>query len=118
MMKRVQFKMFLKTEKVKMLIFNSNLIFDNNQPYKVYTLKSADDRFCFKTNPEPTKRYLGVYQDKGVVGKYANFSGFDGSLITSYVDCTLTYGILSGKIKSVLVDNQEVFNLNFSKIDN
>ena len=59
-----------------MLIFNSSLIFDNNQPYKVYTLKSADDRFCFYTNQEPSKKYLGVYQ-KGVVGKYANFSGFD-----------------------------------------
>lgn len=102
--------MFTKTKKVKMLIFNSSLIFDNNQPYKVYTLKSADDRFCFKTNPEPTKKYLGVYQDKrGVVGKYANFSGFDGSLITSYVDCTITYTRFRKRIKSVLVDGQEVY---------
>lgn len=39
----------------------------------------------------------------------ALMSGFDGSLITSYVDCTITYTCFRKRIKSVLVDGQEVY---------
>lgn len=100
--------MFLKTEKVKMQIVQSSIIFDNNTPFMVYTLKSTDGRFYIKTMPEPTKEYAGEWIKDGVVGKYTHYSSFDGHLMTSYVDCTITYTKFKKKIKSALVDGVDI----------
>lgn len=103
--------MFYKKVNIKMLIESSRLIYDNNIPFKVYTLKSEDDKFYFKSIPEPTKLYLGIYRDEGTVGKYTNFSDFDGHLLPSYVDCMVTYNILTKRILSAKIDNIEVYKV-------
>lgn len=101
---------FRKFERLKFQITARKLIYDNNKPFMVYSLASLDGKFRFNSIPEPAKKYLGAWVEDGVVGKYANYSDFDGHLLTSYVDVSITYSTFSKRLESALIDDVEVFD--------
>lgn len=107
---------FRQSERVKFQITARKLIYDNNKPFMVYSLASLDGRFHFNSIPEPAKKYMGVWVKDGVVGKYANYSDFDGHLLTSYVDVIATYSVFGKRLISALIDNIEIFNKDVCKI--
>lgn len=101
--------MFLKTEKMLMEIKKATLVYRKGNPAVEYLLESRDGKIQFKTIPEPAKYSEGIWRGKGVVSKYACYGDFSKNLMTSYTDCIVTYTRFKKRVKSVLVDNQEVY---------